>query len=238
MGVFDRLEKGMEKALNSAFSRTSKSGVKPVELASALRREADDRAAAVDRTRTVIPNEYTIKLSEADFNEIDQWGAQALADELATIITEYATEQQYALLGGVTVTFEEDLDLTAGNFTTSSTTVRGAAAPATTVSVSAQHPLLDIDGVRYILTGATTVIGRGSEADIVVDDPGVSRRHLEISVTPGGVVARDMDSTNGMFVEGHQVPAATLLDGNSLTIGRTRIMFWTSDPDNPSGRKA
>ena len=68
----------------------------------------------------------------------------------------------------------------------------------------------------------------------MVDDPGVSRKHLEISVTPDGVVARDMDSTNGVFVEGHKVPAATLLDGNTLTIGRTRILFWTGaepDPD-------
>ncbi|MBC7549469.1 MAG: FHA domain-containing protein, partial [Cellulomonas sp.] len=72
-----------------------------------------------------------------------------------------------------------------------------------------------------------TVIGRGSEADIIVDDPGVSRRHLEIRVTSDGVVASDLGSTNGLFVEGHQVPAATLLDGNTLTIGRTRIMFWT-----------
>ena len=88
-------------------------------------------------------------------------------------------------------------------------------------------PLFRIDGQRCLLTGPVTVIGRGSEADIVVDDPGVSRRHLEIRITPDGVVATDLGSTNGLFVEGHQVPAATLLDGNSLTIGRTRIMFWT-----------
>ena len=59
----------------------------------------------------------------------------------------------------------------------------------------------------------------------------VSRRHLEIRVTPQGVVATDLGSTNGLFVEGHQVPAATLLDGNTLTIGRTRIMFWTGEAD-------
>ncbi len=37
-----------------------------------------------------------------------------------------------------------------------------------------------------------------------------------------------MGSTNGTFVEGHQVPAATLVDGNTITIGRTRILFWAS----------
>lgn len=99
---------------------------------------------------------------------------------------------------------------------------------------AAHATLLDIDGQRYLLTGPVTIIGRGSEADIVVDDPGVSRRHLEISVTPQGVIATDLGSTNGLYVEGHQVPAATLLDGNSLTIGRTRIMFWSGVTDDSS----
>ena len=72
------------------------------------------------------------------------------------------------------------------------------------------------------------VIGRGSSADITVDDAGVSRRHLELRVTPGGVIATDLDTTNGTYVEGHRITAATLLDGNTITIGRTRIMFWTS----------
>ena len=85
---------------------------------------------------------------------------------------------------------------------------------------------------KLTLTGPVTVIGRGSEADIIVDDPGVSRRHLEIRVGPDGVVASDLGSTNGLYVEGHQVPAATLLDGNTLTIGRTRIMFWTGASDD------
>ena len=44
MGVLDRFEKGVERAVSSAFARAFKSEVKPVELASALRREVDDRA--------------------------------------------------------------------------------------------------------------------------------------------------------------------------------------------------
>lgn len=79
------------------------------------------------------------------------------------------------------------------------------------------------------------MIGRGSEADIIVDDPGISRRHLEIRVTPDGVVASDLGSTNGTFVEGHQVPAATLVDGNTITIGRTRILFWTGADEDEDG---
>ncbi|NLF05855.1 MAG: DUF3662 domain-containing protein [Actinomycetales bacterium] len=235
MGILDKFEQGVERVVNGAFSKAFKSEVKPVELASALRRDVDDRAAALGVGRTVVPNEFTIELSSSDLDHVEDWGAEALADELAANVTEHAATQHYAFVGPVTVSFEEAEDLPTGRFQLRSATVRGAVAPATSAAPSPRHPLLDIDGQRYLLTGPLTVIGRGSEADIIVDDPGVSRRHLEIRVTPDGVVATDLGSTNGVFVEGHQVPAATLVDGNTVTIGRTRIMFWTGTDDAQDG---
>ena len=231
MAFLDKFEKGVERVVSSAFAKAFRSEVKPVELASALRREVDDRAAVVGRDRTVVPNEFTIELSPGDLQQIEDWGAEALADELAANVTDYATTQRYAFVGPVAVMFAEDDTQETGRFLVRSATVRGAVAPATSVAASARHPLVDIDGQRYLLTGPVTVIGRGSEADIIVDDPGISRRHLEIRVTPDGVVASDLGSTNGTFVEGHQVPAATLVDGNTITIGRTRILFWTGSDD-------
>jgi len=231
MGVLDKFEKGVERVVSTAFAKAFRSEVKPVELASALRREVDDRAAVVGRDRTVVPNEFTIELSPGDHAQVVDWGAEPLADELAANVTDHATSQRYAFLGPVTVAFVEDTELEVGRFLVRSATVRGAVAPATTVAASQRHPLVDIDGQRYLLTGPVTVVGRGSEADIIVDDPGVSRRHLEIRVTPEAVVATDLGSTNGTYVEGHLVPAATLVDGNTVTIGRTRILFWTGDDD-------
>ena len=70
MGVLDRFEKGVENAMQSAFAKTFKSGVKPVELAAAVKRECDARAAAVDRNRTVAPNEYIISLATADYETV------------------------------------------------------------------------------------------------------------------------------------------------------------------------
>ena len=232
MSFLDKFEQSVERAVNKTFSKVFRSEIKPVDLASALRREVDDRAAVVDRSRTVVPNDFTIELSPADFDHIESWGAETLADELAINVTDYSGTQNYAFVGPVVVSFELNDSLETGRFQVRSSSVRGTVAPATGVGSSSRHPLLDIDGQRYLLTGPVTVIGRGTEADIVVDDPGVSRRHLEIKVTPNGVIASDMGSTNGLYVEGHQVPAATLLDGNSLTIGRTRIMFWMGVADD------
>ena len=229
MGVLDRFERGLEKVVNSPFSALDRSAVKPVEIASRLRRELDDHASAVSRERIVAPNSFAVALAPSDFAQLTAWGADALAIELAANLTEYAATQHYSFVGPVAVVFEESGKLSNGKFAVSSASSRGAIAPVTDVAAD-RHPILDIDGQRYLLTGEVTVLGRDPDADIVVDDAGVSRRHLEIRVTPAGVIATDLGSTNGLFVEGHQVPAATLLDGNTLTIGRTRIMFWSGAP--------
>ena len=236
MGVLDRFEKGVERAVNGAFSRVGSQDIKPVDLATALRREVDDRVIVVSRDRSVAPNRLHLELSTPDFDKVDSWGPEALANELATNVTEYAQSQGYAFVGPVSVIFEENIDLPAGELRVSSESVPGRLAPADPQAEepptpTRSRPILDINGQRYVLGGPLTIIGRGSDCDIVVDDPGVSRHHLEIQVGPQGTVATDMGSTNGLFVEGHQVPAAPLLAGNTLTLGRTRLLFWEGADD-------
>lgn len=226
MGVLDRFEKGVERAVNSVFAKAFRSELKPVEIASAIRRDMDDRTAALSRGRTVVPNTFTVALSGKDFEQVLDWGEEAMASEMVEAATEHATSQNYVFVGPVEVTFQENTELDAGRFRVHSSSRRGAVAPVTTRQGNSRHPILDIDGQRYLLTGPVTVVGRGSEADIIVDDTGVSRRHLEIRITEDGVIATDLGSTNGSFVEGHNIDAATLVDGNTLTIGRTRILFW------------
>lgn len=232
MGVLDKFEKSVERALSSTFSKAFKPDLKPVDIASAIRRDMDERTAALSRGRTVVPNTFTVELGQTEYDQIQGWGADALADEMVAAAEDHARDQGYVFVGPVEVSFVETEEPT-GSFRVKSSSRRGAVAPATGGAASRRHPILDIDGQRYLLTGPVTVIGRGSEADIIVDDTGVSRRHLEIRVTPDGVIASDMGSTNGTFVEGHRVPAATLVDGNTLTIGRTRILFW-SGSDEPA----
>ena len=228
MGAFDKFEKGVENAVANAFSRAFRSDLKPVEISSALKKALDDQAASLSRDRTVSPNEFEVSLATSDFDRVDQWGKDALIDELKKSVTDYAQEQDYAFVGPIGITFEPNLKQKAGTISVAATTKRGAVAPATSSAASSQYPLLEIGTEHYLLTGTVTVIGRGSECDITVEDTGVSRKHLELRVTRNGVIATDLGSTNGTFVEGHRITAATLLDGNTLTIGRTHILFWYS----------
>lgn len=224
MGVLDRFEKGVERAVHGVFAKAFKSEVQPVELASALRREADTSAAVVARDRTLVPNAFLINLGSADYERLTAW-EDSLVDELAEAVTAHARQQRYSFVGPVTVRFEEDEELDTGVFTVRGARVKGRVAPATSATATAGHPVLDVDGRKYQLTGTRTVLGRGSEADIVVDDPGVSRQHAEIRLAGATAVLRDLGSTNGTFVDGERAGTARLVDGSTITMGRTRIRF-------------
>jgi hypothetical protein len=236
VGMLDRFEKGIERAVNGAFAKAFRSEVQPVEVASALRREIDDRAAVVGRDRTIVPNTFVVELGPADHERLGEW-QEALAEELQAVVTDHAAQQRYAFVGPVKVAFEEAEDLDTGVFRVRSATAKGrprtpAAAPggAAGAAGASQQPRtpprvqLEIDGRVYQLSGSVTVIGRGAEADVVVDDPGVSRRHAEIHTGTGRVRVVDLGSTNGTFVVGERVGTGDLADGSRITVGRTRIV--------------
>ena len=132
MSVLDRFEKSVEGAVNGVFAKFGSKDLQPVDLSSALEREIDAEAMPVGRDRTVAPNEYRFKLSTPDFDRIEAWGSETLANELADNLTEYAKSQHYAFVGPVIVIFEEDLDLSKGNFNLTSESVQGNAVPVTT----------------------------------------------------------------------------------------------------------
>jgi hypothetical protein len=237
MGMFDRMEKGIERAVNGAFAKAFRSEVQPVEIASALRREVDERATIVARGRTLVPNSFVVELGPADHGRLGEW-EDALSDELRDVVNEHAGQQQYAFVGPVTVKFEEGEDLDTGLFRVRSSTVRGAApaaqsAPSAYAARPVQAPAasraapqisLEVEGRTHLVTTPVTVLGRGAEADVVVDDTGVSRRHAEIHIEGGRVRVVDLGSTNGTFVDGERVGSGELADGSRITIGRTRIV--------------
>lgn len=83
---------------------------------------------------------------------------------------------------------------------------------------------VEINGTRHQISRATLVLGRSTEADVRVDDPGVSRRHCEIQATEPPSV-RDLGSTNGIVVDGHPTKHATLRDGSRIVVGSTTIIY-------------
>jgi hypothetical protein len=83
---------------------------------------------------------------------------------------------------------------------------------------------IEINGTRHQISRPTLVLGRSTEADVRVDDPGVSRRHCEIRVGTPSVV-QDLGSTNGIVVDGQHTQRATLRDGSRIVVGSTTIVY-------------
>ena len=124
MGVLQRFEHRLEGMVEGAFARAFKSELQPVEVASAIQREMDDRAAIVAQGRTLVPNDFVVEVAEDDYARLDVY-ADSLGIELATLAREYAKEQGYSFVGPVRMRFEGVRDLTTGTFRILSGVIRG-----------------------------------------------------------------------------------------------------------------
>src|SRR5258708_39204981 len=125
MGVLQRFERRLEGMVEGAFARAFKSDLQPVEVASAVQREMDERAAIVAQGRTLVPNDFVVEVSASDLSRLDVY-AESLGLELATLAREYAKEQGYSFVGPVRIRFEGVPDLATGMFRIRSGAVRRA----------------------------------------------------------------------------------------------------------------
>lgn len=90
---------------------------------------------------------------------------------------------------------------------------------------ASERALLVGEGRRTVLSGERLVIGRSKDCDLVLDDPNVSRRHLELRRDPAGWVVVDLGSTNGIKVNGRRVDEAPLEPGDEIVAGVSRLTF-------------
>lgn len=73
----------------------------------------------------------------------------------------------------------------------------------------------------YAFNQPVISVGRNPEADIVLDNPGISRDHLKIEQTPGGYyAAEDLSSSNGTFVNGEKVTREYLMNNDVVRVGK------------------
>jgi hypothetical protein len=150
----------------------------------------------------------------------------ALVKELTLQVQEHAEKQSYVFAGPVSISFEPADDLTIGRFRVRSQAHAAVISNATNTQVRRARAFLEVNGVRHPLQSPGLVVGRGTEADLRINDPGVSRRHVEFTVNDAvtgdiRISVQDLGSTNGMLVDGHRITSTGLQDGSEVKIGRT-----------------
>lgn len=180
MGVFDDLERKLEGVVNGAFARAFKGDVQPVEITARLQRELDSEAHLLSRDRKLVPNDFTVGLSSHDYDRLTPY-SRTLNAEIIPQLREYAANAGYLFNGPVTIAYELDASLPVGRFTVVSQAVAAAATPATTTAIRRASLVLEVNGIRHPLSPQFT-IGRGTDADVRINDPGVSRLHARVSV--------------------------------------------------------
>ena len=224
MGVMDRFERRLDRLVSGAFARAFKSEVQPVEVAAALQRECDDRAAIVTRGRIMVPNDFSVELGQHDYDRLAMY-EEPLAAELAAMVREHAEEQRYQFVGPVAVRLELVDDLDTGIFRLRSQALASGNTPEPVDSAPARlTAALVIGDSTMALTRRQTVLGRGVDADLRLDDPSVSRRHAEVILSdPPQLI--DLGSTNGTFVSGERITSAELYDGAKISLGSLGIVF-------------
>ena len=235
MSGLQRFEQRLEQFVSGAFARAFRSAVQPVEISAALQRECDNNAQILSRQRRMVPNDFHIELSQADLDRLSPYDS-ALIKELTSQLQEHAEKQSYVFSGPVTIDFEAADDLTIGRFRVRSEAHASVVSNATHTQVRRARAYVEVNGTRHPLQPPSLVVGRGTEADLRINDPGVSRRHIEFTVdesVDGGVAiaVQDLGSTNGMLVDGHRIASAPLKDGSEVRVGRTTLTVRVVEED-------
>lgn len=129
MSVLQRFEKRLEGLVEGAFAKVFKGVVHPVEIASAMQREAEAHKAILGGGRTLVPNRYVIDLSPYDHGRLAPYAA-ALAQELAQAQAEYIGEHGWTVYGDVIVEVERGEGLDTGMFRVTAEVFTGGEEPA------------------------------------------------------------------------------------------------------------
>jgi hypothetical protein len=230
-----KFEQRLEQLVSGAFARAFRSAVQPVEISAALQRECDNNAQILSRQRRMVPNDFHVELSTADLDRLSPYDS-TLVKELTSQLQEHGEKQSYVFSGPITIGFSSADDLTIGRFRVRSRASASVVSNATHTQFRRARAYLEVNGTQHPLQPPGLVVGRGTEADLRINDPGVSRRHIEFTVdeaVDGGVsiAVQDLGSTNGVLVDGHRVASTPLTDGSEVKVGRTTMTVRVVEED-------
>ena len=252
--VLRAIEQKIEALFEGVFGRAFRTNVQPVELARKLVKEMDDHKT-VSVSRVYVPNEYTVYLSGADRAQFEGYetSLQSELEEYLTehakredyalltvprVLLETDDDLSVGEFGiatrmvqprrGKRAEGEPEEQLEAG----ATMIYKPRTVPQATEAVSAEElgverevVVLSWDGRSRRVDKRRVVLGRSRECDIQVEDPNVSRRHAELRQEGSVYWIVDLESTNGIEVNGRRVSRAKLEPGDVVTVGSTEITF-------------
>jgi hypothetical protein len=205
--VLKNVENGLERLFERTFSRPFRSALQPIEIGTRVVRDLDLTRRLSGRG-PISANLVRVWLGPADAQRFEGF-QKALVTELEETVRQHAVNEGYAFVGPVKVEMFIDDDLKAGVVEVKTEFVGGEIQPRLIVS----------DGRSFAVGDEPLIIGRSPDVLVVVNDSNVSRQHAEVWRTAEGVAIRDLQSTNGTYVNGHRISAVSLSPRDDVTVG-------------------
>ncbi|MBT8197016.1 MAG: FHA domain-containing protein [Acidimicrobiia bacterium] len=212
-GLVRTLERRLERFVEGLSAALFRSGVGPVELGDRLVREAD-LLVSEGPTGPAIPNVWVVR---APLDVPADYDLDPLRRELAYVVNETARARGWRLEGPTRVTVLADESVPRG-------TIRAD----TSFEPGELPPWAELVGAggRWQLRHNREAIGRSMEADIVISNPEVSRRHVLIWREGEDVLIADLDSANGTTLNGADVEhPETVVAGDLIGLGLVTVSY-------------
>ncbi len=233
LSLLSRIETLIETVAEGGFRRLFPPRLQPVEVARALARAMGDQKA-VGTFSLDVPNRYVAHLNPTDFERFAPVRG-AIERDLAAYLDRRADEEGYRPLGRIRVELASDARVPRSfvrpeAFFEEMEPYAAAALQHTrrldpVLPLGSEHTLVleGEDGQRMRI-GATPIrIGRAADNDLVVRDLRVSRHHAAIELDGDAWTIRDLESSNGTYLEGEPIQEARVDAGAELSLGGYRV---------------
>jgi Protein of unknown function (DUF3662)/FHA domain len=252
--VLRSIEQKIEALFEGVFGRAFRTRVQPVELARKLAKEMDEHRT-ISVSRIYVPNEFSLYLSTEDRAQFEGYEASLRQELEGYLAEHARREGYALLTSPrVVMNTDEDLDVGEFGIATRMASAGDVAAaepdapapeaepghtmiyrpsvqPTQAISpeelgiVERDIASLNWNGTKRQIGKRRMLIGRSRDCDIQLEDSNVSRRHAEVRQEGASYWIVDLDSTNGIEVNGQRQKRAKLEDGDRVKLGATELLF-------------
>lgn len=240
----NRLEAYLEQFVEGAFTNLFGNRIRAQELALRLARVMEDgcKAAQPGDPRPIAPDRFIIHANPQVQSHLLEEHPD-LPGTLSQHLVDLATQSGYRLANTPSVKFlaDKDLDTGAINIAADHTSHE---ASSTAAMKAINLPAMDRPSNAQIIIDDNTIIpltqdviniGRHPENDIVIDDPSVSRHHLQLRLRYGSYMLFDVRSRTGTLINGTLTREHHLHPGDIIRLGRTQIIYLHDEDEDDDG---
>jgi hypothetical protein len=219
MSLIDQFEVQFNELSNSEILEGSLDEIQPVELAGVLQQEISRIQMTVSPSEKV--EEINISLSNHDYKRLKKYES-LIIDGLENMLQKSAELKRIDAIKDTRVNIVQDSSLDKGLVKSVPNVKFESPLIEIEEIVESRKIILEINGMKKSLEPGEHTLGRGTEVDIQIQDPGISRKHLVIIIDEK-VIVKDLGSTNGTYINGERITEFEVEEQITFRVGVTEI---------------